>query len=175
MAWVALRAGPPLQERTVSPEVSLMVVFSEPERWIEIERVDAAEEEWKPVAMPFLVPEQATEMEAPAVAQPVFDEAHASDERQPEETASPYWEEIRRELARALRWPAGWNARTNVAVRLLALEEGLLPLAPSPDANDAIQVAVRKAVERAARRASRPPDYVVGREMRLTVRFEPES
>lgn len=173
MAWAALREGPPTKPYVISPPVTLTISFAEVERLHEIERVDVVDVEWTPDVMRLLPLEPAPEIEPPVVAQELFEEPLAPVEESVEEPASPYWENVRHEIARALKWPAGRNIRTNVGVRVLALADGLLPLEPKPDAGDAIQSAVRKAVERAASRVESPPDDLVGRDMRLTVRFEP--
>lgn len=87
--------------------------------------------------------------------------------------AEAYWMQIRRDIARGLRWPAGWREPTNIDVRVHALEETVLPLEPAEE-TDAMRRVVRRALERAARRAEAPPAQLVGREMRFTVRFEPK-
>ncbi len=173
MAWAALREGPPTKPYAISPTVSLMVSFPEAEWLHEIERVALVDAEWTPDAMMLIPPEPTPEIEPPIAAQELFEEPLAPAEEPVEEPASPYWQNVRREMARALKWPTGWQTPTNVGVRVLALADRVLPLEPKPDAGDAIQSAVRKAVERAASRVEPPPDDVVGRDMRLMVRFEP--
>lgn len=174
VAWTALREGPAIAPQTVTPSVALLVMFSDSDRPIEVEKASRAEVEWTPDLLPLLPPERVLKMDAPVIVQAFFEDPLAADEGPLDDSESPYWQNVRRELAKALRWPSGWQTRTNVEVRVLALADGILPLAPTPGSVDPIQSAVRKALERAMTRVEPPPDSVVGRDMRLRVRFEPE-
>lgn len=84
-----------------------------------------------------------------------------------------YWMQIRRDIARGLRWPVGMRHPTNIEVRVHALEASVLPLEPAGE-TDAMRGVVRRALEGAVRRAGPPPPQLVGREMRFTVRFQPK-
>lgn len=179
LALAALRSGPSIDKQSdvlrVDLQVDLQVAWAQEEEAIHVsELLTPPEPEWMPlplVAMPHDDPPDI----APPVVQAIMLEAAEVVEEQPEAVVpSPYWDGVRRELIRALRWPTGWRTETNVSVRLYALGSGLLPLEPTPDSEDPSLAAVRAAVERAVRRAPKPPDEVVGREMRLTVRFEPQ-
>ncbi|HMP76246.1 MAG TPA: hypothetical protein PKE12_08125 [Kiritimatiellia bacterium] len=174
LGWAALREGPLVQVHTVSAPEVLLVAWTEPEPPLRVtEPVVLDEPGWIPLQLDAL-----PEAEPPPVVPPVVEHIFTEPPGEPDEEpppASPYWDGVRHELARALRWPAGWRTRTNIEVRILAVQDRLLPLAPVPVSDDAIQAAVRRAVERVVRSAERPPEDVVGREMRLTVRFEPET
>jgi hypothetical protein len=173
LGWAALREGPASRSHATSEPVALNVAWTEaepPRRVPEPAILD--EPGWIPPLLDAL-----PEAEPPPVMPPVVEQVFAGPPMQPDEEPlppSPYWDGVRRDLARALQWPAGWRTRTNVEVRVLAVRDGLLPLAPVPGADDPFGNAVRRAVEHVARGAARPPEDLVGRDMRLTVRFEPQ-
>ena len=172
LAWAALRDGPPRESQTAPAPVTLGAVWTEPEPARVVDPVRLVEPGWIPVPLEML-----PEAEPPPVAPPqvaLYADVPPEADIEAEEVVSPYWEGVRRELSRSLRWPSGWQTRTNIHVRIHAVPEGLLPLEPPPGMGDAVHSAVRRAVERAIQRTAAPPDDEVGRGMRLTVRFEPE-
>lgn len=173
IAFAALWEGPRVEPRLVSVPVELSVAWNEPvPEPIERSFPAADVPEWipplleaEPVQTPFVAP--------PDVALAAPEWVAAAEPSEMSDQAAPYWVEVRRELARALRWPPGCRAGTNVEVRFHAVASGLLPLSPMAG-GDVIQTAVRTAVENVAHHAPRPPDELLGSAIRLTVRFEPK-
>lgn len=174
LALAALRSGPPVDKQSEVLRVDLQVAWAQEEAIHLSELMPPPEPEWLPLPLVAIPPDDPPDIAPPLVHADALEVAEVVDEQPEAVVPSPYWDGVRRELIRALRWPTGWPTETNVSVRLYALESGLLPLEPPPNAEHPIHAAVRMAVERAVRRAPVPPDEVVGCDMQLTVRFEPK-
>lgn len=85
--------------------------------------------------------------------------------------ALAYWMPIRANLYARLKALPPSESFTNVLVRLLGLEDGVLVLEPAADGADALRARVRRYAEEVAREAPPPPASLVGRMASISVRF----
>jgi hypothetical protein len=172
LAWALLREWPTESVHATAMPVELHAHWAEPEPTQYIaEPLNTHAPEWIPLLLDAPCEADPPHVEPPVIEIPTLDPPVDSEEKP---LPAPYWEDVRADLARALKWPAGVRAPTNIEVRILATRDGLIPMAPPTGESDPVRVAVRRAVEHVARTAVQPPEDLIGQGMRLTIRFESE-
>ncbi|MCS6772069.1 MAG: hypothetical protein NZ740_08610 [Kiritimatiellae bacterium] len=107
-----------------------------------------------------------------ADSQPLVDSLPSETERHIDSVAQTFWMKIRARLERELLRLRPIDGSTSITVRILALEDKLIPLAPPTESEDPRVRWVREAVERVVLAAASPPVQAAGTKIRIDVRVE---